>query len=180
MRVIDINDGIRLVEGFFSPEECDAWIRRTEAMGYEDAPVSTARGPQMLKDIRNNTRVMFDDVQASEQIWARAAPYCINLVGLTPCGLNERLRFYRYEPTEQFDWHRDGWFEREGERSYLTFMVYLNEGFVGGATEFPAVAVTPRAGLAIFFVHTLIHRGAPLHEGRKYVLRTDVMFKRAS
>ena len=36
------------------------------------------------------------------------------------------------EPSE-FDWHYDGCFEREnGERSFLTFMVYLNEGFAGG------------------------------------------------
>ena len=43
--------------------------------------------------------------------------------------MNERLRFYRYDIGQQFDWHYDGYFERDnGERSYLTLMVYLNDG----------------------------------------------------
>jgi hypothetical protein len=37
---------------------------------------------------------------------------------------------------EQFHWHQDLPFEREdGQRSFRTLMIYLNEGFEGGATS---------------------------------------------
>ena len=51
----------------------------------------------------------------------------------SPVGLNERLRLYRYDVGQQFDWHMDGYYERDnGDRSFFTFMVYLNDGFEGG------------------------------------------------
>ena len=63
--------------------------------------------------------------------------------------VNERLRFYRYDIGQQFDWHYDGAFERDnGERSQLTFMVYLNDGFVGGETALEGAIISPRKGLA--------------------------------
>ena len=106
--------------------------------------------------------------------------------GSTAVGVNERIRFYRYDPGQQFDWHTDGFFRRdELEQSRLTFMVYLNDGFAGGETSFSGdgctprfadFSVTPSTGLALFFTHMLPHKGQPVTEGRKYVLRTDVMY----
>jgi 2OG-Fe(II) oxygenase superfamily len=73
------------------------------------------------------------------------------------------------------------------ERSAFTFMIYLNGGVAGGATEFnlrsrggvqnddPIVRVQPELGKALVFPHRILHRGAPVADGRKYVLRTDVM-----
>lgn len=95
-------------------------------------------------------------------------------------GLNERFRFYRYDPGQAFRWHTDGWHRRsERERSFHSVLLYLNGGFVGGATEFsPGSPVIPAAGRALLFDHRLMHQGAPVREGRKYVLRTDLMFAR--
>jgi predicted 2-oxoglutarate/Fe(II)-dependent dioxygenase YbiX len=94
-------------------------------------------------------------------------------------GLNERFRFYRYDPGERFAPHRDGAYHRDnGEDSLLTFMVYLSEGFTGGDTVFPNLAVTPRLGMALIFEHQILHEGAAVISGRKYVLRSDVMYGR--
>jgi hypothetical protein len=42
-------------------------------------------------------------------------------------------RHYRYDVGQKFDWHIDGCFEQPtGERSFFTFMVYLNEEFKRG------------------------------------------------
>ena len=94
-------------------------------------------------------------------------------------GLNERFRFYRYTRDQAFRWHRDGAFRRDDrEASRLTLMIYLNEGFGGGGTEFDlAETVVPRTGMALVFAHHLRHQGAPVTQGTKYVLRTDVMFR---
>ena len=98
-------------------------------------------------------------------------------------GLNERFRFYRYDVGQRFAPHTDGYFERtNGERSHFTFMVYLNDGFEGGATAFhhskPSLRVTPVRGMALVFYHRQLHEGMPVVKGRKYVLRTDVMYRR--
>ena len=64
----------------------------------------------------------------------------------------------------------------------MTFMVYLNDDFTGGETKFyldtgaPRLSVRPERGAALVFVHRQLHEGAPVVEGRKYVLRTDVMY----
>ena len=56
--------------------------------------------------------------------------------------------------------------------------MYLNEGFVGGETVVEGVSITPRRGMALIFEHQLLHEGAAVASGRKYVLRSDVMFGR--
>ncbi len=135
----------------------------------------------MMPEVRNNTRVMFDDVPLATRLWARLAPILPGRAPLGSLGLNERFRFYRYDPGQAFRWHRDGRFVRDlKEASRLTFMIYLNEDFRGGATEFdfPAEVVRPRTGMALVFEHGLNHQGAEVIEGTKYVLRSDVMYQR--
>jgi predicted 2-oxoglutarate/Fe(II)-dependent dioxygenase YbiX len=106
-------------------------------------------------------------------------------------GLNERWRFYRYGVGQTFASHYDGAFirrdgPRAGEHSQVTFMIYLNEGFAGGATKFDLryphgeVIVEPRAGMALMFLHHLRHEGATVESGHKYVLRTDIMYEKPS
>jgi len=102
--------------------------------------------------------------------------------------LNERLRFYRYDGGEIFRKHFDGAFPRgSDECSYLTFIVYLNDGFEGGHTTFfvqrKPTLIDPKQGSALLFFHG-DHEDSPLHEGsvvksgRKYVFRSDVMYQR--
>ena len=62
------------------------------------------------------------------------------------------------------------------EISLLTFMIYLNEGYGGGATRFEAMTVDGVLGMALVFEHGLIHEGASVTSGLKYVLRSDVMY----
>ncbi len=95
----------------------------------------------------------------------------------------ERFRFYRYDAGQKFAPHFDGYFRRsDDERSHLTFMVYLNADFTGGETKFydedraVHVTVNPECGMALGFMHLQLHEGAPVINGRKYVLRTDVMY----
>ena len=177
-----ISDDIFTVSAFLSPAECDDHIRHAEGHGFSAAPINTMLGQQVRSDVRNNTRVMLDDRAIANDLWARAKEYVGgSLNGWDPIGVNERMRFYRYESGQQFDWHRDGAFVRNSsERSQLTFMVYLNDDFDGGETSFEDVSVVPERGLALFFVHKLLHKGQPVTRDRKYVLRTDVMYRRAA
>ena len=175
-----ITDQIFTVSDFFTSEQCDTYVELAESIGFDEAPINTAFGPLMRKDIRNNSRVILDDQARADELWQLIPDYIPHQLGFwSACGLNERFRFYRYDVGQQFDWHRDGYFEREnGERSQLTFMVYLNDAFKGGETSFEEVTISPEKGLALFFVHQNLHKGEPVVEGRKYVLRSDIMYGR--
>ena len=174
-----ISDEICTVDEFFTPEECDAYIEHAESIGFDDAPIDTAFGPVVRKDVRNNMRVMVEDQTRANNLWERIPDYIPHTIAdCCVCGVNERLRFYRYDIGQQFDWHYDGYFQREnGERSRLTFMVYLNDDFEGGETAFDGIRVKPRKGMALFFLHQILHKRQPVVKGRKYVLRTDVMYR---
>ena len=175
-----INDQVFTVSNFFTPEECKEAIEASEEIGYSAAPITTAFGPMHRPDVRNNTRVMVDDIEFSDSLWAKAKQFVSDWdQNWSPIGLNERLRYYRYDVGEQFNWHYDGCYEREnGERSWVTFMVYLNGDFEGGETAFEkGLSVAPEEGMALFFVHQIRHKGMPVTAGRKYVLRTDVMYR---
>ena len=180
-RTEHLGDAIVTLRGLFSAAECDAHIAYAEGLGFGEAPITTGRGFAVMPEVRNNTRAMVDDPARAADLWQRIRPYTRPRPPLRQAGLNERLRFYRYEPGQYFRWHCDGAFwRRPGERSHVTAMVYLNDGFVGGATELDVngdvLRIVPERGLVLLFDHHLRHQGAPVRSGRKYVLRTDVMF----
>lgn len=187
----DIAENLFTVADLLTPAECEQLIERGEGIGFEAASVATVGGPKMMTNVRNNDRVTFDDPALAAQLWERVRPHVPALGGSTPVGLNERLRFYRYDPSQRFNAHRDGVVERSPtERSRLTFMVYLNEGSEGGQTVFYSeervdglrkivASVEPRMGMGLFFAHEWWHEGAKVISGRKYVLRTDVIYRDA-
>lgn len=123
-------------------------------------------------------------------------------------GLNEVFRIAKYYEGHRFGAHCDAWFERNREeRSFYTVNLYTNSVAPehGGRTRFYGehangrrrveptsqsgsdridLAVQPEAGLAVVFRHgprtELLHDGERLGGGVKYLLRTDVMYRRAS
>jgi hypothetical protein len=174
-----VGRGIFTITGVLSSEECQEYVDWSEGLGYETAPVSLAGGAVLRPDIRNNARVMIDSPDRAAQIWSRiSADVPGSVAGRRVVGLNERLRFYRYGPGQRFAPHTDGCYRRaNGEESFFTLMIYLNGGARGGETRFENASITPEPGLALIFDHYLLHEGAQVLEGRKYVLRSDVMYE---
>ena len=182
-----LNDYVFTVDEFLTAQECDHYIQICEDLGFEEALVSTAAGQKRMKDLRNNERVFLQNEELAALLWERASDFVpTEYDGRSAVGVNELFRFYRYDPGQQFNWHQDFPFERDtGEKSYLTFMIYLSDGFEGGETSFEdsysdepfeEFAVVAKKGMALFFEHAIHHKGEPVHQGRKYVLRTDVMY----
>ncbi len=171
--------GVFTIAGFLSRAECGAYIESSERRGYAEAGIRTDDVEVLYKKARNNDRVVFDDHDLARLLYDRAKPLLPpEIDGWKLCGFNERFRYYRYAETQQFDWHLDGTVRVvKGRESFLTFMIYLNDGFEGGSTEFGWEKIAPVEGMALVFPHRVRHRGAPLIAGTKYVLRTDVMYE---
>jgi len=174
--------GIFTIDNFLSRQECADYIAQSEQIGFEEAVISTDEGDRIMKDARNNDRILYDNPDLAATLFERALPWLPNEIdGWKPCGMNERFRFYRYTPDQFFKWHQDGTFRRsEHEESFLTFIIYLNDDYTGGATQFPWEQITPKAGSVLVFPHRLRHQGAKIAAGTKYVLRTDVMYRDAA
>lgn len=163
----------------------------------------------LMPDVRNNDRCIIDDSPGAEKIWQRILKVLDNLpedksnvasvltvpwyseAPLRAVGINERLRFLRYDEGTYFAPHYDGQYVRgnelgkahAGEKSFVTFQLYLNEGFEGGATRFQhrlhsnvGYDVIPRTGSVLLFQHDCFHEGSVLVRGRKYCVRSDVMY----
>ena len=176
---------IAVVDEVLSAGECETLIERIESLSPSFAPITTARGFVDRPDIRNNDRVIFDDVALAADLFERLRQLLPERLRpdddpRTAVGLNPRFRGYRYSPGQRFAPHYDGHYQNDAECSELTVLFYLNEGFVGGATSFCdwEVKVEPRRGQALLFSHRVLHEGCILESGRKYVLRSDAMYQR--
>lgn len=182
---------VGVIANFLSAEECQHFIDFSESKIYEDAPVTTDHGMVMMKNVRNNHRVMVDDIAEAACLYQRATACLPPRLNETwhLSRLNERLRFYRYDVGQKFDWHHDGSYQNPaGEHSFFTFMIYLNDGFDGGETKFAGLgsigsseedlSIAPKRGMALIFEHAIPHIGTAVTRGRKYVLRSDVMYRR--
>lgn len=170
------------VEDFLPADRCAELIRHAEEVGFAAATINSAGGTEMRPDLRNNTRVIEDDVALAASLFERIRPHVPATMyrDAAVVGVNERFRYYRYHPGQRFVRHFDGSFRRNAkEESALTFMIYLNDAAEGGATRFLDLdlEVVPRRGTALLFQHRLLHEGAEVTSGVKYVLRTDVMYR---
>jgi prolyl 4-hydroxylase len=172
--------GIFTISNFLSPVECKKYIQLSEEIGYDLAAIQTTEGPKFIETIRNNDRVIFDNMELADYLFARAKDFLPSEIeGWHIDGLNERWRFYRYSGEQYFKWHKDGFYERsENEVSLLAFIIYLNDEFEGGETQFSWEWIKPETGMVLVFPHRVVHQGASLISGAKYVLRSDVMYKK--
>ncbi|WP_372742240.1 2OG-Fe(II) oxygenase [Neptunomonas sp.] len=192
-------------------EECKAFVDAAETMGFtEDASVSLGR------NVRHNMNLNWIVDSATERlIWSRAATRfsddTTHFWAKEPLGLNQRFRFYRYEKGDFFSMHTDGAWpgsqiingqpvaDAFGDRySLYTFLIFLNDDFVGGETQFmvdkndptrPArktldaslKGIRTPAGGALCFPHgthplQCLHASEEVTKGKKYIIRTDVLF----
>lgn len=180
MEVLNHTNKIWTISNFLTSRECDDMIIFSEQKGYVETDVGLTSGSKMMKNVRDNYRLIYDDPKLAADLGVK---FLLNenliVDGLSPLYLNERLRFYRYEPSQRFKRHIDGRFRKnEKEESRVTFMIYLNDDYLGGETKFNNVLIKPEKGMALCFIHEQKHESLPIIEGTKYVLRSDIMYNR--
>ena len=167
---------VTLIREFLSAEECDAIITLTTTHG--------------MNRLATRNRLMFTSSELAQWMWKRLQPVMPYPTYTDEykdewkaVGLNERFRMARYDPSDEFSIHEDGYYQSAHDlRSFATAMVYLNEVPVenGGSTHFPhfGLRIQPQEGLGcVFLVEDMLHCGEKLKAGVKYLLRTDIMYQ---
>jgi hypothetical protein len=169
------------VDDALPASECDAYVQRMRGGTGEVAPVITSEGVAVDLAVRSNTRIMWDGAAEANALLAYVAATVPQVLGgHRLVGANPRLRLYRYGPGERHGAHWDTVVELEGGvRSMVTLVFYLNDGFDGGATEFPELrrTIAPRRGRALLFQHRVLHEATVVTRGEKLVLRTDILYR---
>lgn len=125
---------------------------------------------------------------------------CIVAIGIwIPSGIGSVIKFSKYLPGSKFLPHMDNVnVVNRDERSIFTLIIYLNNDFTGGSTYFhkrnekqlPFVPqdleatrigqVVPKTGNCLLFNHDVLHEGAQIETGNKYIIRVELMYQRIS
>ena len=185
-----------IIPNFLSAKECEELIENSERSGFESL---ASTFPEAY---RNNDRLLVLSPPLAKTLYSRILP-CLTIsdclsrpIGPSggnalwlPHGLNECLKFSRYKAQCSFKPHLDGPFCPDGETATIyTMVIYLNDvsshSLVGGETNFlddqkgVVCSVKPLQGAALVFRHELLHEGAEVLSGLKYIIRTEIVFKR--
>jgi prolyl 4-hydroxylase len=161
--------------GLFTPAECD-YLRMIAETGYQPSMVV-----QNGKEIRDPIRT--SDGAPMHWLIEDPAIHALNrriaAASETLYEQGEPLLILRYRPGEQYRRHLDALPGIENPR-FKTALVYLNQGYAGGETEFTAVGLKVKGatGDAIVFRNTHLtggtdpmseHCGQPVTDGVKYL-----------
>ena len=173
------------IETVLTTEECNQLIELIEKNNPKPAPINTLFGEKHKPDVRNNDRFMLNDQSLANKVYLKIKNQLPPQVfDYQIHGLNELFRCYRYKPGMRFAPHSDGAYQRsKNERSFYTFLIYLNDVETSGETKFyvePELSFQPKTGFGLLFQHPIVHEGCEVLSGVKYVIRTDVMYRKKS
>lgn len=171
-------------------QECDRLITMGLSQGFEAAKVQFYGEQRTLNNIRNNSRIEFDDENLSnylqtllkEQLSLKF-PHAIGDKLFQKVG--SHFRMYAYEPGQYFKPHKDGHDKRDGVESLVTVLFYLNDTQGGETVLMPEgfnnkqswISILPLKGKVLLFNHDMFHEGKEVTSDYKYVLRTDLYYK---
>jgi hypothetical protein len=179
---------IQVAEAFATVEMCDWLMARARPRMKRALVYDPATGSGTERQVRNNSSISFN-IADSDLIVAVLRARIEATTGLAHPRL-EGTTILHYEPGERFEPHFDfldpditgfaGTLAAEGQR-VATFLLYLNDDFEGGETEFPELGwrYKGRKGDALLFWNVTpagapdrrtLHAGLPTTQGEKWLL----------
>ncbi len=187
-RAIPAGPRIFAAEAFARPAMCDWLIELARPWLKSATTYDPATGIQRHESGRTNSDCHLV-LPRSDLVLAFLRARIANLVGL-PVKFFEVPTMLHYLPSQEFAVHHDflddtqpGYAKEvaEGGQRVLTFLLYLNDGFEGGETDFPIAGVRYKGGKgdALFFWNVLpdstldrrtLHAGLPPKTGEKWLL----------
>lgn len=174
---------INEIKGFLTPEECKEIIRLIDENNQKSTVVIGGTKEVGYDSSRTSSTATLQDTGLVPLIKKRIATTLQLRVNQ-----GEPIQGQLYNGGEYFRPHYD-WFGAEamethggraGQRTH-TLMIYLNDDFKGGETNFPTkqLAVKPELGKAVWWRNTkddgsgdesVLHEGSDVVEGSKYII----------
>ena len=176
-KIISADPYIALYEGLFSAAECKylavlgtPWLERASVLGLDGKP--------RLDEVRDAESCSIPNL--AEDLVVQAINRCIAKATGTKPGWGEPLNILKYAPGQHYKPHHDGTGSDNVSVRQLTALIWLNDQFEGGGTDFPNIKVTVRGapGDMLVFRNTLdngeldgrmIHAGLPVTDGVKWM-----------
>jgi len=194
-----------LLSNVLSPEECDRICAVAENMGFKnDATVVLNRQvrqnlmlPWIMPDsVVNETIFKRIESLVPQSVLLGHSEEGKGIMVGPPVGVNRRVHFYKYTDVgDHFKKHHDGSRSESpgltqdkhkivedrahGSRhTFMTLLVYLDDDFTGGETEFftadADVKVQPKKGSVLAFFHgdhpeSQLHAGCAISSGKKTI-----------
>jgi len=168
---------VQLFPGLFTAEECNWLIERSLPQLQPSLVVDPQTGQQMPNPVRTSDAVAFPLVIESPAIHA----LCRRLAAASETHVKqgEPLQVLRYRPGQEYRPHYDAIRDTDNQRA-LTFLVWLNDDYEGGETEFlsTGLKVCGRKGDGLLFRNADAsgkpdlnsqHAGLPVTAGEKYL-----------
>jgi hypothetical protein len=179
---------IRVIEGFATPAECDWLMARAHGRMGPAKVLDQQTGRETTHPDRTNKSIELNVTAMDVVIQMMRAR--IGAATNLPVPVFEPAQIMHYSVGEEFRPHFDfltddseGWaaqLQRFGQR-IATFLLYLNDDYEGGETDFPRVGISHRGrkGDALFWANVdsagapdraTFHAGKPPTRGEKWIL----------
>ncbi|RJF85552.1 2OG-Fe(II) oxygenase [Sphingomonas cavernae] len=174
---LSLQPRIGVLRGLFTAAECAHVAALAKPLLTPSIVVDSTTGKSMLHPIRTSDGAVLGPIQ--QDLVLEALNRRIAAATGTRAEQGEPLTVLRYSPGQQYRLHHDC---LPGERNQriITAIVYLNDGYAGGATCFPETGVEfkGKAGDAIVFANVRgngqveeksRHAGRPVERGEKWI-----------
>ena len=177
-QVISADPHIEMVQAVFSPEEC-RYIQLIANPWMEPAMIYGADGSRIHDPHRDSDNMVVKPM--AEDLVIHAINRCIAEASGTEYGWGEPLHVLRYRPGQQYRPHHDALGHVPVEkRRVATALIYLNDAYEGGETNFPELGVAVRGAVGDMLIfHNLTadrmpdprmtHAGLPVTRGEKWL-----------
>jgi len=189
-KIVSHDPYIALFPQLFSPAEC-RYLAVLGTPWLEKAGILDLAGEgRMDETIRDAHSCAIPNL--AEDLIVQAINRCIARATGTEAGWGEPLNILKYTPGQQYRPHHDGTGTDNVSVRTLTALIWLNDQFEGGETDFPKINVRVRGGVGDMLVfknvrddgsfdERMIHAGLPVTEGVKWMasrwIRTENYLK---
>jgi prolyl 4-hydroxylase len=177
-KIISADPYIALYSQLFSAAECK-YLAVLGTPWLEKASILDLSGQGRLDEGIRDAKCC-NIPHMAEDLVVQAINRCIARATETEWGWGEPLNILKYAPGQQYKPHHDGTGEDNVSIRQLTALIWLNDQFEGGETDFPKINVRVRGGVGDMLVFRnilpngepdprMIHAGLPVTEGVKWM-----------
>ena len=176
-KVISDDPYIALYPQLFSPAE-SRYLAVLGTPWLEKAAVVDLAGTPRYDDVRDANACSIPNL--AEDLVVQAINRCIASATVTEPGWGEPLNILKYVPGQQYKPHHDGHGADTSSVRQATALIWLNDQFEGGETDFPKIKVRVRGGVGDMLVFRnvlgdgalddrMVHAGLPVTHGVKWM-----------